>query len=143
VSDRLALAQSSRAARAADLLDRRIESMLDAIGLSEANLTNLAVSPADRQKLKGILARLARQKHPFSQCMTDLAKHRPDLSDESRRQICGRLKSMIKGTGRVKALSLSDEACPLIDPSMFALLEHVDDAALELFVSGMNEEASR
>lgn len=142
VSDRLLLAQASRADRATLALDRRIDKMLDAIGLSEERLTQLAVSPSDRQKLKGILARLARQKHPFSQCMTDLRKHRPELSDSSRRQICGRLKSMVKGTGRVKALSLADEACPLIDANMFALLEKIDDAALELFVSGPNEEAS-
>lgn len=132
----LALARDGRDQRGRALLDDRIDFVLDEIGLSDDRLIELAVSPADREKLKGILQRLARQKHPFSQCMRDLAKHRADLPEESRKRICGRLKSMIKGTGRVKALSLSDDpACPLVDAGVAALLSQVDDAALEAFES--------
>jgi hypothetical protein len=132
----LALARDGRDQRGRALLDDRIDFVLDEIGLSDERLVELAVSPADREKLKGILQRLARQKHPFSQCMRDLAKHRADLPEESRKRICGRLKSMIKGTGRVKALSLSDDpACPLVDADVSALLSQVDDAALEAFES--------
>jgi hypothetical protein len=128
----LDLAQEARHERGEDLLDARVEFMLDEIGLSDDRIANLAVSAADREKLKGILKRLARQKHPFTQCMRDLRKHRPDLPTESRKRICGRLKSMIKGTGRVKALSLSDDAsCPYVDSATASLLDQVDDAALE------------
>jgi hypothetical protein len=134
LSSRLDLAQANRAARGESLLDDRIEFLFDEIGLSEERLVALAVSPADRQKLKGILARLARQKKPFTTCMHDLEKHRPDISEEGRKRICGRLKSMIKGTGRVRALSLSeDSSCPLVDADIATLLEKVDDEALRAF----------
>lgn len=134
MSSGLDLAQANRAARGESLLDDRIEFLFDEIGLSEDRLVALAVSPADRQKLKGILARLARMKHPFKTCMSDLAEHRPDIPEEGRKRICGRLKSMVKGTGRVRALSLSDDsACPLVDASVATLLEKVDDEALRAF----------
>lgn len=140
MSERLSLSQASRRERAQVALDRRIESMLDAVGLDQK--TCLAAGPDARAKLKGILDRLAKQRHPFSQCMRDLAKHRPELSEPSRKRICGRLKSMVEGSGRAKAFSdeLSDDSCPLVDVEVFALLEKVDDAALDSFVSGSNRK---
>lgn len=128
-------AQAERHRRGEELLDRRIDSMLDQIGLAEDDLVALAVGASAREKLKGILARLAKQKHPFGQCMRDLAKHRPEMSKQSRERICGRLKSMVKGTGRAKALSNDTPgACMLIDDDVFALLARVDDEALEALV---------
>jgi hypothetical protein len=130
----LGLARDLREERGVSLLEDRIDFLLDEVGLSDDESITLAVSAADREKLKGILQRLARQKKPFTTCLHDLEKHRPELSDKSRREICGRLKSMIKGTGRVRALSLSDDsACPLVDADVAALLEKVDDSALQAF----------
>ncbi len=137
----LADARASRHLRAEAQLDLNVEHVLDSIGLSEERVIELAVSPADREKLKGILKRLARKKHPFSQCMRDLAKHRSELPVESRKRICGRLKSMIKGTGKVKALSQTEEdgACMLIDEGVAKLILAVDDDKLAALI---NEEES-
>lgn len=132
----LDLAQGRRSERGATLLDDRIDFLLDEIGLSDERLVALAVGPDARKKLKGILARVARKKDPFKTCMSDLAEHRPELTVEAHKKICGRLKSMIKGTGRVKALSLSiddSSSCPMVDASVAALLEQVDDSALQAF----------
>jgi hypothetical protein len=134
-------ARRHRLELAENLLDARAELVLNAVGLTDERVTELAVGPAAREKLKGILKRLARKKHPFSQCMRDLAKHRSELPVESRKRICGRLKSMIKGTGRVKALSQTEEdgACMLIDEDVAKLILAVDDDKL---ASLINEEES-
>lgn len=135
----LSQAQLEREQRGVDLLDQTISDTLDRIGLSEEKVAELAVGPAAREKLKGILARLARNKRPFGQCKRDLAKHHPEMTDEQTDKICGRLKSIVKGTGRAKALSASGDACALLDKDTITLLEAADDEAIAAFDT---EEAS-
>lgn len=127
-------AHEGRRRRLEAAVERQIDTRLDAVGLSERSVENLGtadVSPADRTKLKGIIARLARQKKPFSVCMRDLRKHQPDWSDERRKRTCQTLKTLA-GRSSDKAGALSEDgACVLVDERIAVLLEHADLSQLE------------
>lgn len=128
----LSEAQELRRDRLACDLDRRIDEVLDRIGLSEEKIALAPedVTPDERKKLKGILKRLAQQKNPFTQCMRDLRKHKPEWSEDRRKRTCGTLKAIIKGTGRVRALS-EDGSCALIDDGVADLLAMADVSILD------------
>lgn len=130
----LADAQVSRRAREEEILLTRIDSLLDEIGLSQEEVDRIALStadvtPDDRKKLKGILSRLAKLKHPFSQCMRDLAKHRPEWSDDRRKKTCAVLKQIShpqsKSGGSKSSLSLD------LEDGALALLTHADTSEME------------
>lgn len=123
----LELAREARRRRADELLDRQVDGRLDAVLLGTAD-----VSPAARVKLKGILKRLAKQAHPFTQCMKDLAEHKPDWSDDRRKKTCNVLKALSgRGDSKTNAAYLSQGgACLLLDDDVITLLEMVDEGAL-------------
>lgn len=130
----LQLAQAERRARVAASEEEAIDELLDSIGLSEDAVLKLGienVSPSDRQKLKGIIARLRKHPHPFTQCMKDLAKHQPTWSKDRRQRTCAVLKQL---TGRrdSKKTKLAEEgACVLLSDGVATLLEHADLSKLE------------
>lgn len=106
----------------------QIDSMLDTVGLSEADVERISlgtenVSPEDRKKLKGIIARLAKKAHPFTTCMADLRKHHPEWSDDRRKKTCAVLKQLT-GRGNEKKTSMGEAID--IDEGVAALLSHVD-----------------
>lgn len=121
MSDRARLdeAHAMRYARVCGSRHEQLDEIIDA-GLSEEGLVELEesgivlsagtadVTPDDRKKLKGILDRLKTKKHPFAQCMRDLEKHKPEWSDQRRKETCAVLKDINEGTtkwrkGRQKA----------------------------------------
>lgn len=123
----LELAREDRRQRADELLDRQVDDRLDAVLLGTAD-----VSPAARVKLKGILKRLAKQAHPFTQCMSDLREHKPEWSDDRRKKTCNVLKALSgRGDSKTNAAHLSQGgACLLLDDDVMTLLEMVDESAL-------------
>jgi len=125
----LDLAQADRLARGEALADAKIEHLMDAIGLSEEaiSLGTADVSPAARKKLKGIIDRLRTKPHPFTQCMQDLRKHRPDWSEQRRKETCNVLKSLAGRNGKAKT-SMSDEGavCVMLDDETSSLLAMID-----------------
>ena len=54
------------------------------------------VSPADRVKLKSLLAHYAKKAHPFTACKRDQMKH--GLSEDHANRRCAVLKDLIRGT---------------------------------------------
>jgi hypothetical protein len=94
-------AQVDRARRGEELAERKIDDLLDRIGLSDSVLLGTEnVSPADRKKLSGIINRLRGKKHAFTQCMRDLEKHHPEWSDDRRKRTCAVLKALAKPGSR-------------------------------------------
>lgn len=129
----LHLAQQERRRRGDETLDAWAEELLDSVGLTESrlNLGTDNVSPADREKLKGILKRLASKAHPFTQCMRDLEKNHPEWPDDRRKRTCAVLKQLIgkkngKQSSTAMGLGLSGDGCPLVDGGVVRLLELVD-----------------
>ena len=126
----LADAQEERRTRAEARAEAWAESRLDAVGLTEQMVLGTEnVSPADRKKLSGIIARLRGKKHAFTTCMRDLAKHKPEWTEDRRKKTCAVLKQIAKpGTN---ASDTSDGACVLLDEGCARLLELVDVSKLE------------
>lgn len=131
-------AQVDRARRGEELAERKIDDLLDRIGLSDSVLLGTAnVSPADRKKLSGIINRLRGKKHAFTQCMRDLEKHHPEWSDDRRKRTCAVLKALAK-PGSTNTSETSDSACVLLDDATARLIDMIDLKALDK----INEEAS-
>jgi hypothetical protein len=132
----LALAQEERRARGEATLDVWVEQRLDKVGLSEELLLGAEnVGPEARKKLKGIIARLRKNPHPFTQCMQDLREHQPGWSESRRKKTCAVLKQLAgRGSGGGNQSSLSSAsggACVLLDDDVASLLDLVNMDALD------------
>ena len=80
---------------ALDALKKKIGDHLDGVELEtilEKGAAN--VSPADRVKLRGLLAHYAKKKHPFRACVRDNTKR---FGKERAERICATLKDVIHG----------------------------------------------
>lgn len=133
----LELAQQRRVERGLRLSDRQMDVLLDSIGLSEAEIERRVqlgtadVSPAARKKLKGIIGRLRVNPHPFTQCMADLRKHKPEWDDKRRKETCNVLKALAgRSTNSVKTSNDAMSACVMLEDDVAALLMMVDKDAL-------------
>lgn len=131
----LADAQVSRRAHEEEILLARVDRDLDSVGLSEADVRDIAlgtanVSPSDREKLKGIVARLRRQKHTFTTCLNDLRRNQPSWSEDRRKRTCSVLKALAKPGSRGSA-SLSCATTADLDDGVLALLAHADTSETE------------
>lgn len=125
--DNLSRAQQRRRARVQRSEEDRVEAMFEACGLSEADTRrdNFAIDPSERNQLKGIIARLRKLPHPFSTCMRDLRKHKPEWTEDRRKRTCQSLKV---AAGRTSGKSGLSEAgvCVLITDGMATMLERLD-----------------
>lgn len=136
---RLDSAQSDRRARGEIFALDQADALLDTVGLSESvALSTADVSPEDRKKLKGIIARLRTKDHPFTTCMNDLAKNQPAWSMDRRKKTCAVLKQLAGKGGTKKAdtttttsLSIDYSPCILLTEGMVKLLELADLSKLE------------
>lgn len=129
-------AQEQRRQRLIGAQDHSDEDFLNRIGLTEELCTQLAIGPQARQKLKGIIGRLRKLPHPFTQCMRDLKKHKPEWSEDRRKRTCQTLKV---AAGRAKASSgtaLAESPCVALGEDEFKLLEHIDLDELAIIYEG-------
>lgn len=122
-------AHARRRARAELLIEQDVERRLNELGLTEQKCIELAIDPKERVQLKGIIARLRKLPHPFTQCMRDLRKHKPEWSDDRRKRTCQSLKV---AAGRAGSTANHSEAsvCFLLTDAQATLLEHADLEAL-------------
>lgn len=126
-------AQADRHTRAAELADRQLDDLLDAVGLSEDEIKLGAadVSPQARKKLKGIIDALRRDPHPFTKCMKNLREEQPTWSDARRKKTCAVLKQLTGRSNQKMAASypaplLGEDACAMLDTDVVTLLDMVD-----------------
>lgn len=113
-------AQAARRARVSASHDTDIDRALDHFGLSVERVERIClgtanVSPSDREKLKGIISRLRRQKHTFTTCMNSLRRNKPEWSEERRKRTCAVLKALAK-PGSKGSAKLGD-GCPVLELS--------------------------
>lgn len=133
-------AQRSRARRAEDLAERRLDQLLDDIGLSDeaiaerVSLGTADVSPAARKKLRPIIDALRKDPTPFTTCLRHLRDEQPGWSDDRRKKTCNVLKALAGRSGdrtNTSLASFSQPACAMLDDESAALLEMVDMDVLD------------
>lgn len=129
LQEELTRAHEDRRSRAESLLDEQADSFLNRIGLTEEKCIELAIDPGERKQLKGIIARLRKVPHPFTTCMRDLRKHKPDWTEDRRKRTCQSLKVAAGRAGEHSA-SINDGVCMLLTDAQATLLEHADQEAL-------------